>query len=256
MEQEALDTIASPTMSRRRFDLIAFDGDDTLWHNERSFVDGRVHFRRVLEGTGVTLSDEEVEAHVTRTEVRNIRYYGYGVSSFTLSLIETAIELTGGRIAGSDLHVLIEQAKRMLTEEIEVFPGVADAVATLAGSHPLMLVTKGDLLHQTSKLERSGLRPHFRFVEVVSTKAPEVYSAILDRYGIVPERFLMIGNSLRSDVVPVIDAGGWAVYVPSALSWSHEHAEAPTEATGRYFELATFAEVAGLVARLEGRASD
>jgi putative hydrolase of the HAD superfamily len=235
------------------FDLIAFDGDDTLWHNERSFVSGRRFFHRLLADNGVTLSDEDVEALITRTEVRNIRYYGYGVSSFTLSLIETAIELTEGRVAARDVRTLIEQAKRMLTEDVELLPGVAEAVGALSVSHPLMLITKGDLLHQTSKLERSGLRDRFRHVEVVSTKAPEIYRAILARHGIAPDRFLMIGNSLRSDVLPVIEAGGWAVYVPSALSWSHEHADPPAEGADRFFELAHVAEVHALVARLERR---
>jgi len=233
------------------FDLIAFDGDDTLWHNERSFVGGRREFHRLLEAAGVVLSAEELDAHVTRTEVRNIRYYGYGVSSFTLSLIETAIELTGGGIPAADLHTLITQAKRMLTEEVELFPGVPETVGALSVSHPLMLITKGDLLHQTSKLERSGLRGHFRHVEVVSTKTPDVYAGILGRHGVRADRFLMIGNSLRSDVLPVIEAGGWAAYVPSALSWSHEHADTPEEGADRFVELAHIAEVRTLVARLE-----
>ena len=235
-----------------RFDLIAFDGDDTLWHNERSFVGGRQQFHRLLESAGVVIGEEEVEAHATRTEVRNIRYYGYGVSSFTLSLIETAIELTEGRIPASDLRLLIEQAKRMLTEEIELFAGVPETVGALSVSHPLMLITKGDLLHQSSKLERSGLRDRFRHVEVVSTKTPEVYRDILARHGVAPDRFLMIGNSLRSDVLPVIEAGGWAVYVPSALSWSHEHADPPTDGGERFFALETISEVRTLVSRLEG----
>ncbi len=238
-------------MGPGRFDLIAFDGDDTLWHNERSFVGSRREFHRLLQSCGVALGEEDVEAHVTRTEVRNIRYYGYGVSSFTLSLIETAIELTEGRIAPSDLRVLIEQAKRMLTEDIEVFDGVPETVGALSLTHPLMLITKGDLLHQTSKLDRSGLRGHFRHVEVVSTKTPEVYAAILARRGVRPDRFLMIGNSLRSDVLPVIDAGGWAVYVPSALSWSHEHADPPAAGAERFFELPTIGDVRTLVAELE-----
>lgn len=234
-----------------RFDLIAFDGDDTLWHNERSFVGGRQQFHRLLGTAGVDLNDEEVEACVTRTEVRNIRYYGYGVSSFTLSLIETAIELTEGRIAAGDLRALIEQAKRMLTEDVELLSGVPEAVGALSVSHPLMLITKGDLLHQTSKLERSGLRDHFRYVEVVSTKTPQVYAGILARHGIQPDRFLMVGNSLRSDVLPVIEAGGWAVYVPSALSWSHEHADPPAHGADRFFELVHIGGVRDLVARLE-----
>src|SRR6185503_6448395 len=176
-------------MARRAFDLIAFDGDDTLWHNERSYRAGRERFRQLLSGAGVELNDEEVEAHVNRTEIANLEYYGYGVSSFALSLIETAIDLTGGRISGADLRDTIALAKHMLTEEIELFPAVRETLTALAASWPLMLITKGDLLHQTSKLERSGLRECFRFVEVVSHKTPEVYSAILARHGVQADRF-------------------------------------------------------------------
>ena len=192
-------------MADRYFDLIAFDGDDTLWHNERSYRQGRERFRQLLAAAGVCLTEQEIDAHVNRTELANLVYYGYGVSSFVLSLIETAIDLTGGRIAGGDLRGLIDLAKHMLTEEVEPFEVAREAVQALAASHPLMLVTKGDLLHQTAKLERSGLREYFRFVEVVSHKTPPAYRAILQRHGIEPQRFLMIGNSLRSDVLPVVE---------------------------------------------------
>lgn len=238
-------------MRRRPFDLIAFDGDDTLWHNERSYRQARERFRLLLAASGVALSAEEVEECVNRTELGNLEFYGYGVSSFVLSLIETAVELTGGRIAGRDLRALIDLAKEMLTEEIELFESARQAVDALAGSYPLMLITKGDLLHQTSKLERSGLQHHFRFVEVVSHKTAPVYTAILSRHGVQPGRFLMVGNSLRSDVLPVVEAGGWAVHVPAALSWSHEHAEPPARAKRRYFELPTLERLAGLIETLE-----
>jgi putative hydrolase of the HAD superfamily len=242
-------------MQRRAFDLIAFDGDDTLWHNERSYRDGRDRFQRLLEAAGVDLGEDEVEARVNQTELANIEYYGYGVASFVLSLIETSIELTGGRVSGRELHGLIDLAKQMLSEEVELFASARKAVDALAATHPLMLITKGDLLHQTSKLERSGLRPSFKYVEVVSHKTPGVYAEILERRGVSPDRFLMIGNSLRSDVLPVIEAGGWAVYVPAALSWAHEHAELPDGAGARYFELATLEDLAGLVENLESPAS-
>ena len=125
------------------------------------------------------------------------RYFGYGVSSFTLSLMETAVALTDGRVSSAGLHSLIDLAKEMMSETVEVFPGVAQTLAALSATRPLMLITKGDLLHQTSKLERSGLQPYFQHVEVVSDKTPAVYRRILDRYGVEPSRFLMIGNSLK-----------------------------------------------------------
>jgi len=234
-------------------DLIAFDGDDTLWHNERSYREGRQRFGRLLAAAGVVLTAEEIEARVNQTELANIEVYGYGVSSFVLSLIETAIGLTDGRITGSDLRGIVELAKHMLTEEIELFPAVREVLTTLTASYPLMLITKGDLLHQTSKLERSGLRDCFRFVEVVSHKTPEVYSAILSRHGIDPNRFLMIGNALRSDVLPVVDAGGWAVHIPAALSWSHEHADLPPHVHGRYFEVAALDRLPDVIEALVRR---
>jgi putative hydrolase of the HAD superfamily len=125
----------------------------------------------------------------------------------------------------------------MLTEDVELFPSVREVLMPLAASYPLMLVTKGDLLHQTSKLERSGVRDCFRFVEVVSHKTTGVYREILSRHAVDPHRFLMVGNSLRSDILPVVEAGAWAVHIPAALSWSHEHADMPPHAHGRYFEV-------------------
>ena len=231
-------------------DLIAFDGDDTLWHNERSYREGRERFRQVLAGAGVVLSVEEIDECVNRTELANLEYYGYGVSSFVLSLIETAIDLTDGRIAGDDLRGMIELAKHMLTEDVELFAGAREVLTALASSYPLMLVTKGDLLHQTSKLERSGLRDCFRFVEVVSHKTTGVYAAILSRHAVEPHRFLMVGNSLRSDVLPVVEAGAWAVHIPAALSWSHEHADVPPQAHGRYFEVTALDRVPEVIAAL------
>jgi putative hydrolase of the HAD superfamily len=242
-------------MADRPFDLIAFDGDDTLWHNERSYRDARERFRRLLAATGVELADDEIEARVNATESENIRFYGYGVSSFVLSLIETAISLTSGRVTGTDLRELIDLAKQMLTEEVELFAGAREAVMNLSARYPLMLITKGDLLHQTSKLERSGLSPYFRYVEVVSHKTPDVYASLLSQHVIDPARFLMIGNSLRSDVLPVIEVGARAVYVPAALSWAHEHADVPDGVAARLFELPRLDALAEFVEQLENPAS-
>jgi putative hydrolase of the HAD superfamily len=226
------------------FDLIAFDADDTLWHNERSYRDARQQFCRVLTAAGVTLDQEAIDTHVNRLD-----FYGYGVSSFALSLIETAIDLSGGRITGEAVREIVALSKEMLREEIELFPNVRDVLAALAESYPLMLITKGDLLHQTSKLDRSGLGEYFRSVEIVSHKTADTYARILSRHGIEANRFLMVGNSLRSDVLPIIELGGWAVHVPAALSWSHEHAVVPAEAKGRYLEAAALDQLPDLISR-------
>lgn len=239
----------------RLFDLIGFDGDDTLWHNERSYRTGRGLFQQLLREAGVERTEEEIETAVNATELGNLAYYGYGVSSFVLSLIETAISLTEGRIAGAQLTGLIDLAKQMLTEEVELFDGARDAVTALAASHDLLLVTKGDLLHQTSKVDRSGLRGYFTSVEVVSAKTPAVYAEILSRHGVDPARFLMVGNSVRSDVLPVLELGGWAVHVPAALSWAHEDAAVPDRVRERFADLRTLAGLSSLVSRLNAGAA-
>ena len=238
-------------MPRGAFDLIAFDADDTLWHNERSYREGRERFCRLLAAAGVVLDDEQIEKAVSRIELENLEYYGYGVSSFVLSLIETAIELTDGRIRGNDMRGIIALARHMLTEDVELFDGAREILTTLASSYPLMLITKGDLLHQTSKLQKSGLRDCFRYVEVVSHKTADVYAEILARHGVVPDRFLMIGNSLRSDVLPVVEAGGWAVHVPAALSWSHEHADVPEYARRRCVEVTRLEHLSAVIEAFE-----
>jgi putative hydrolase of the HAD superfamily len=239
-------------MAGRAFDLIAFDGDDTLWHNERNYRMGRDRFHRLLSSVGVDASEEDINAHVNHVELRNIPFYGYGVSNFILSLVESAIALSGGRVAGGDLQGLIDLGREMLSEDIELFEGAREAVAALAASYPLILVTKGDLLHQTSKVNRSGLRDHFRLVEVVSSKTAAEYASVLTRQGVEAGRFLMVGNSVRSDVLPVLELGGWAVHVPATLNWAHEDGEVPDDAKPRCFTLGSLAGLSELVRGLEG----
>lgn len=243
------------SVQSRPFDLIAFDGDDTLWHNERSYRDARQRFHALLARAGVAVGTDAINQRINRLELANLEHFGYGVSGFTLSLIETVVELSGHRLAGDDVREVLAIARNMLTQEIELFPGVAETLVALSASYPLMLITKGDLLHQTSKLERSGLRDYFAHVEVVSHKTPDVYRRILARYGVEPGRFLMIGNSLRSDVLPVVEAGGLAVYVPAELTWEHEHADAPDGGHERFFEVPTLTSLTSLVASLEQRRS-
>jgi len=238
------------------FDLIAFDGDDTLWHNERSYRDGRERFRQLLARTGVELDADALEAAVNRTELENLDYFGYGVSSFALSLIETAVDLTEGRIRGGDLREVTRLAKDMISEGVELFDGVRDVVADLAASHALILITKGDLLHQTSKLERSGLSVSFLAVEVVSRKTPAVHASLLAGHGVDPNRFLMIGNSIRSDVLPVVEIGSWAIHVPAALSWSHEDADVPAHARCRIVEVASVSGIRRALETLEHQRDD
>lgn len=242
-------------MTRRRpaFDLIAFDADDTLWHNERGYRDSRIRFGAILTAAGIVLTEDEVEAHINEIEVRNLSFYGYGVTNFVLSLIETAIGLSKGHIRGHHIEEIIGLARIMITSEIELFPYVTSTVKTLAGRYPLMVITKGDLLHQRSKLTRSGLEQYFQFVEVVSHKTPEVYAAILTRHKVEPARFLMVGNSLRSDILPVVKIGGQAVHVPAALTWTHEHANPTKHVRTRYQERENLKGFVAFVEEFGGR---
>jgi putative hydrolase of the HAD superfamily len=222
------------------FDLIAFDADDTLWENEAYYVQGRDSFHKILEA--YTLP-EDLDAQLDEIENRNIPYFGYGVSSFVYSLIETAIQVTGGKIHASDIRRIMDISKEMLDAKIDLFDHVEPTLRHLAKSYPLILITKGDLLHQKNKLDRSGLGEFFQHVEVVADKTCEVYAAILAQHHVEPDRFLMIGNSMRSDILPVLELGGHAAYIPSKLQWAHEHSELPEELAAHFVELEHLGQV-------------
>src|SRR5262249_28791468 len=149
-------------------------------------------------------------------------HYGYGIKGFTLSMIETAIDLTEGRISGSKIRHIIDLTREMFTAPVELLDGVRETIATLAQSHALMLITKGDLFEQEGKIARSGLADFFSKVEIVPIKTREIYKSIVEKHKINPQRFLMVGNSMRSDILPVIEMGGHAVYVPYETTWEHE----------------------------------
>lgn len=201
------------------FDVIAFDADDTLWHNETLFTMTQDKFAALL----APYHDEAwIRQKLYETEIRNLAYYGYGVKGFTLSMIETAIELSEGRISGAELKNLLDEAKRMLSAPVEPLPEVLPVVKALAEDYPLMLITKGDLFDQESKLARSGLGIYFQMVEVVSQKDVATYRALFARYDLEPSRVLMVGNSVKSDVLPVLACGAHAVHVPYKTTWAHE----------------------------------
>lgn len=160
-------------------------------------------------------------AHDT-TERRNLELFGYGIKGFTLSMLETAIEVSRGEVTTSALAELLRLGREMLAHPVELLPGVAEAVAALSETHRLVLITKGDLIHQEQKVARSGLADLFERIEIVSEKDPATYRAVLDRVGVAPEAFLMVGNSVKSDVLPVLELGGHAVHVPYEITWVHE----------------------------------
>lgn len=200
--------------------VVGFDGDDTLWHSETRFHFTQGEFRELLKRH---VPDVDVDARLDSTEMANLSIYGYGVKSFTLSMLETAIELTAGRIPASDLEVILGWGKRMLTQPTELLDQVEETLKQIAGRYDLLLITKGDLFDQESKLARSGLGDLFLGVEIVTEKSVDSYQAIFRRRGIAPGEFVMVGNSLRSDVVPVVTLGGQAVHIPYEVTWHHEH---------------------------------
>ncbi|MGY6697543.1 MAG: HAD family hydrolase [Roseinatronobacter sp.] len=209
-----------------RITTIGFDADDTLWHNERFFRMTQEQFAQLL----ADYTDQQtLMARLLEAEKRNLGHYGFGVKGFVLSMIETAIEVTEARVPASVIKELLAAGQEMLRYPIELLPHAQDAVAALAPSHRLVLITKGDLLDQERKLAQSGLGEMFDAVEIVSEKTPSVYAGIFNRHGDGPESALMVGNSMRSDVVAPIIAGGWGVHVPHGLEWEVEWAETPAE---------------------------
>jgi putative hydrolase of the HAD superfamily len=231
-----------------RFEVIAFDADDTLWHNERLYVSTQAKLKQLLAHYH---RPEWIDERLYQTEMRNLQHFGYGIKAFALSMIETAVELTEGRIAGADIQTIIDSAKEMLAADVELLEHVAETLASLTNIYALMLITKGDLRDQEIKIARSGLAQHFRHIEIVSDKSRESYDVLLRRRGIAPERFLMVGNSLRSDILPVLALGASAVYVPYQLTWVHEAAEPPPADQPGYYEVEHLGLLPGLLERLE-----
>lgn len=232
--------------------VIAFDADDTLWHNESLFLDTQEKFRQLLMDYHPI---ESIDRKLYETEVRNLKHFGYGVKGFALSMIETAIELSEGGIPGHKLQEIIHYARQMLDAPVEVLEGVCPTVEALAKTHTLMVVTKGDLFDQETKLARSGLGDFFEHVEVVSEKSEGVYRKLLAQHEIAPANFLMVGNSLKSDVLPVLACGARAVHIPYHTTWAHEQVgERDLWAQG-YHELDRIDGLPTLVEQLNGEAA-
>ena len=226
--------------------IIGFDADDTLWHNENIFEAAHERYRRLLAQYHPAA---EVNRVLLATERRNLPLYGYGVKSYMLSTVETAIELTQGAISAPEIRGIIALGQEMLAHPVELLPGVADILPGLARDYRLLLLTKGDLHHQERKITASGLAPHFHAVEILSEKDGAAYARILRRHGAAPEEFVMVGNSVKSDILPVLELGGAGVYIPYQYTWAHEHAE-PPPAHPRFRRIARIAELPPLLPAL------
>lgn len=222
---------------------IGLDADDTLWHNER-------FFHLTQERFGQLLTDYAEPAHLAArllaAERRNLGRYGFGIKGFMLSMIETAVEVTGGDVPGDVIGKIIAAGQDMLTHPIELLPGVEDTIKALSGRFRLVMITKGDLLDQERKLAQSGLGAYFDAVEIVSDKNAHTYAQIFARHGDGAEGALMAGNSMASDVVPALTAGAWGVFVPHGLEWALERATPPEE-NPRFRRIATLSQLPDLL---------
>jgi putative hydrolase of the HAD superfamily len=232
-----------------RFDLIAFDADDTLWHNERLYEQTQAALARLLAAYQV--APESLDERLLNTETQNIRLFGYGIKSFTLSMIEAAVDLTGGSISGRDVLAILDLARAQLTAPVELLDDITETVARLAPSRRMMIITKGDLLDQEAKLARSGLAEYFQTIEVVSDKTVEIYARLFRNHGLDPARVLMVGNSIRSDIAPILELGGTAVYIPYTITWQHEAGDVPLAGTLGFYQLDHFGDLPGLIEALE-----
>lgn len=226
-----------------RLTTIGFDADDTLWQNEQFF---RITQERFAELLADYTDPDHLAERLLAAERRNIGQYGFGIKGFMLSMIETAIEVTEDRVPARVIRELIAAGQDMLGHPIELLPHAREAVEAVADRYAVLLITKGDLLDQERKLAQSGLGDLFDGVEIVSDKTPDVYRRIFTRHGDGADHALMVGNSMKSDVVPVIEAGGWGVYVPQGTAWELEHASPPNDRT-RYRELSDLGRLAGLI---------
>lgn len=216
---------AHPGLVSPSIDVVALDGDDTLWHSESLFLHTRHRYRELLR-PWCDLDDEALEAALLEVEQANVATFGYGVKAFTLSLIETAARVTAGRVDGTAVLAIVDLGRVLHDHPVQLLDGVLEAVDRLTSRYRVMIITKGDLLHQETKVARSGLADHLYAVEIVSEKDEATYQRVLERHSVDPAAFVMAGNSLRSDILPVRALGARAVHIPYPVTWELERAEA------------------------------
>lgn len=220
--------------------MIAFDADDTLWVNEPFYRQAETILVELLHEY---LPAEQISRQLYEREVGNLAIFGYGAKAFTLSMIETAVELSNGKIGGREIQRIIDVGRELIQRPVQLLPAAREVVTRLSLKYPLMLITKGDLFDQESKIARSGLSEFFRHVEIVSEKNSAVYREILKKHSLPPPQFLMVGNSLRSDVLPVLEAGGRAVHIPYEATWEHERVAEDEAKNHHYFRLKSLQEL-------------
>lgn len=230
----------------KKVTTVGFDADDTLWHHEQFF---KLTEKRFAELLADYTEQDHLAERLLEAEKRNIGHYGFGVKAFTLSMIETALDVTEDRVPGRIIRELIDAGQEMLSHPIELLPHAQEAVEAVAETHKIVLITKGDLWDQERKLAQSGLGDFFHGVEIVSDKTPQTYHEIFHRHGDGPEAALMVGNSVKSDVLPVLIVGGWGVFVPQEFAWGYELAEPPHD-HHRFRELPSLGELEALLQQI------
>jgi len=223
--------------------VIGFDADDTLWVNEPYYREVEEQFVQLVTSYGV---NGNIAGALFETEVSNLRLYGYGIKAFMLSLVECAIELTEGGVSSRDIHRIIGFGKSMLERPIELLDDVKLVLGKLAPRYKLIVATKGDLLDQEGKMRRSGISDYFHHIEVMSDKKKKQYEQLYIHLDIVPEAFLMIGNSLKSDIIPPLELGSWCIHVPYHTTWAHEEVD-KEPVSGRFYQVEHLHQVLDLI---------
>lgn len=227
-------------MNPETIKIVAFDADDTLWANEPNYREAENAFETLLLRH---VDQQKISDQLYATEKRNLKTFGYGAKGFIVSMIETGLQLTDYELSGREVQEIIDFGRQLLAKPIELLEGVEHVLDALDEDYELMLLTKGDLFEQETKYARSGLEKYFKHVEIVSEKDPATYQNLLDRYGLKAKEIIMIGNSLRSDILPMLEIGVEAIYIPYHTTWVHEQVQAHETADKTYLELSSIKEV-------------
>ncbi len=247
-------------MTANAHTVIAFDADDTLWPNEGYFRNAELEMIKLIQpyysssNTTTENQGDELLESLYQQEVKNLHIFGYGAKGFTLSMIESAIELSNGRMPGTDIQKIINIGKSIMTYHVELIPGVTEVLDKLGQEKDirLMLITKGDLFDQESKIARSGLADRFEVIEIVSEKNDKTYQQLLNKHNIQAKNFWMVGNSVKSDVLPVVNIGGTGVHVPAETTWIHESVELDAETQNSFHTLNSIRELPELILQFPG----
>lgn len=228
-------------------DLIGFDADDTLWHTEIHYIKAQEDYKLLLSPWG---TPEHIDSVVHASIIDNLPRYGYGIKAFILSLIEAAIQISGSEIGADRIEQILAIGKKMIAGEVVLRPHVLETLQSLSSTYRTMILTKGDLLDQSTKVKRSEIAQYFSMIEIVNDKTPETYAAILDKYRVKPQNFLMVGNTIRSDIHPVLALGGTAVHIPADSTWQHEMIPGFDTSQNGFYELTHIGQLPDLIDRI------